>query len=90
MEVTRAVLKHIAAWEPHLHATYALDAESAMAQAEGSQARWLKGAPLGPLDGVPTTIKENIATKGVPVPVGTAATVLAPAEHDAPPAARPV
>ena len=88
VEVTRAVLKHIAAWEPHLHATYALDAESAMAQAEGSQARWLKGAPLGPLDGVPTTIKENIATKGVPVPVGTAATVLVPAERDAPPAAR--
>jgi len=37
---------------------------------------------------VPTTIKENIATQGVPVPVGTAATVLTPAERDAPPAAR--
>src|SRR5258706_3782550 len=33
-------------------------------------------------------IKENIATKGVPVPLGTAATVLAPAERDEPPAAR--
>lgn len=88
VEVTRAVLAHIRAWEPHLHATYALEGDEAIAQAEASQARWLKGTPLGPLDGVPTTIKENIATKGVPVPLGTAATVLTPAERDAPPAAR--
>ena len=39
VEVTRAVLAHIAAWEPHLHATYALDANAALAQAEASQAR---------------------------------------------------
>ena len=88
VEVTRDVLRHIAAWEPHLRATYALDAEAALVQAEASQARWLKGAPQGPLDGVPVTIKENIATKGVPMPIGCAASVLTPAERDAPPAAR--
>ncbi len=88
VEVTRAVLAHIHAWEPQLCATYALDGDAAMTQAEASQARWLKGAPLGPLDGVPATIKENIATKGVPTPLGTAATELVPAERDAPPAAR--
>jgi len=43
---------------------------------------------MGPLDGVPTMIKENIATRGVPMPLGTAATELVPAERDAPPAAR--
>jgi len=88
VEVTRDVLRHIARWEPLLHATYALDAEAAMAQAEASQARWIRGEPRGALDGVPTTIKENIATKGVPVPLGTAATELVPAAQDAPPAAR--
>src|SRR5437868_9600059 len=88
VEVTRAVLAHIHAWEPHLHATYALDADAAMTQAEASQSRWLQGSPLGVLDGVPAMIKENIATKGVPVPLGTAATDLVPAERDAPPAAR--
>jgi aspartyl-tRNA(Asn)/glutamyl-tRNA(Gln) amidotransferase subunit A len=82
------VLKRIEAWEPHLHATYALDPDGALTQAEASQARWLKGEPQGPLDGVPAMIKENIATRGVPVPLGTAATVLQPAERDAPPAAR--
>ncbi|MEO6747267.1 MAG: amidase, partial [Caldimonas sp.] len=88
VDATHAVLDHIARWEPHLHATYALDAEAALAQAEASQSRWLKGEPAGPLDGVPTMIKENIATAGVPVPLGTAATDLTPASHDAPPAAR--
>ncbi len=88
VEVTRAVLRHIGRWEPHLHATYALDPEAALVQAEASQARWLKGEPMGALDGVPTMIKENIATKGVPVPLGTAATELVPAAQDAPPAAR--
>jgi len=43
---------------------------------------------MGPLDGVPATIKENIATKGVPVPLGAATAKLVPAVADAPPAAR--
>ncbi|MDP3822456.1 MAG: amidase [Burkholderiales bacterium] len=88
VEVTRSVLAHMHRWEPHLHATWALEGDEALTQAEASQARWLKGAPQGALDGVPVTIKENIATKGVPVPVGTAATELVPAAADAPPAAR--
>ena len=53
VEVTRAVLERIAAWEPHLHATYALDADAALAAARASEARWQRGAPLGALDGVP-------------------------------------
>ena len=88
VEVTREVLRHIGRWEPLLNATYALDPEAALAQAEASQARWIRGEPAGALDGVPATIKENIATKGVPVPLGTAATELVPAAQDAPPAAR--
>src|SRR5687768_3144948 len=88
VEATRAVLARIDAWEPHLRATYALDPESAMQQARASEARWLRGQPLGPLDGVPAMVKENIATEGVPTPLGTAATLLVPAERDAPPAAR--
>ncbi len=88
VEATQAVLCRIAAWEPQLCATYALDAEGALAAARDSEARWLKGEPLGPIDGVPSMIKENIATRGTPVPLGSAATLLTPAAHDAPPAAR--
>jgi Asp-tRNA(Asn)/Glu-tRNA(Gln) amidotransferase A subunit family amidase len=88
VEVIDAVLVHIARWEPHLHATYALDPDGARAQARASETRWRRHAPCGPLDGVPAMIKENIATAGVPTPLGTAATRLVPAERDAPPAAR--
>ena len=88
VEVTRAVLAHIDRWEPHIHATYLLRPEQALAQAQASEQRWQRDAPLGPLDGVPTTVKENIATQGDPVPLGTAAVTLVPAAADAPPAAR--
>ena len=88
VEVTRAVLGHIELWERKLQALYLLRPELALQQARASEARWLRGAPLGPLDGVPVTIKDNIATRGDPLPLGTAASELAPAAVDAPPAAR--
>jgi Asp-tRNA(Asn)/Glu-tRNA(Gln) amidotransferase A subunit family amidase len=87
-EVFAAVEKHIARWEPHIKALYAYDPESARTAAKASTERWAKGAPTGPLDGVPVTVKENIASKGVPVPLGTAATPLTPAAHDSPVPAR--
>ena len=62
---------HIERWEPHLHAIYALRPDAALEQARASEARWLRGEPLRPLDGVPVTIKENIATAGEPTPLGT-------------------
>ncbi|MBS0467485.1 MAG: amidase [Proteobacteria bacterium] len=88
VEVVRDVLAHIERWEPHLHATWLLRPEAALSQARASEARWLRGAPAGPLDGVPVTIKDNIATQGDPTPLGTAALPLVPAPADAPPAAR--
>jgi Asp-tRNA(Asn)/Glu-tRNA(Gln) amidotransferase A subunit family amidase len=88
VEVAQAVLDHMARWEPQLHASYLLRPELALAQARASEARWQKGEPCGALDGVPVTIKDNIATQGDPVPLGTRATDLTPASASAPPAAR--
>ncbi|MDB5749998.1 MAG: amidase, partial [Ramlibacter sp.] len=87
LEVARAVLGHVERWEQHAHALYLLRPDQVLEQARASEARWLRGEPLGLIDGVPVTIKENIATRGDPVPLGTAATELAPAAADAPPAA---
>src|SRR5712672_656180 len=87
-EVLEDVLAHVAIWEPHIKALYAFDPDRARAMAKASTERWQRGEPMGPLDGVPATIKENIATKGVPVPLGAATSTLAPAARDAPPAAR--
>ncbi|UZE51484.1 amidase [Rhodopseudomonas sp. P2A-2r] len=87
-EVLDDVFAHIARWEPHIKALYAFDPDGAHAVARASTLRWQRGEPMGPLDGVPATVKENIATRGTPVPLGTAATTLVPAATDAPPAAR--
>lgn len=88
VEAVEAVIARIEAWEPKLKALYAPDFGGARKAAAESAKRWQKGAPQGALDGVPITIKENIATKGVPVPLGTAATELIPAAADAPASAR--
>jgi len=88
LEVVRAVVAHIERNEPELRALYACDPERALAQARASETRWSEGRPLSAIDGVPGTLKENIATQGTPVPVGTAASLLTPAAEDAPPAAR--
>lgn len=88
VEVTEAVINRIIRFEPKLCAMYGFEPDGARKMAKASEERWAKGAPIGPIDGVPITIKENIATKGVPVPLGTAATELVPAAADAPPAAR--
>ena len=87
VEVTRAVLARVETWEGKLNAMYILDADGALAQARESETRWREGRPSSPLDGVAITIKDNIATKGVPVPVGTAAADMTPAAADQPPAA---
>jgi aspartyl-tRNA(Asn)/glutamyl-tRNA(Gln) amidotransferase subunit A len=88
VEVTDAVLDRIDTLEPTLRALYAYDPSSARADAKASEARWQAGEQLSPIDGVPLTLKENIATKGTPVPLGTAASELIPAPVDAPAAAR--
>src|SRR5579871_2878825 len=77
----------IDAWEPSINALYAYDPAAARKQAEESAARWKKGEPIGPLDGVPVSVKELIASEGLPVPMGTAAFPLLEAAADAPPVA---
>jgi aspartyl-tRNA(Asn)/glutamyl-tRNA(Gln) amidotransferase subunit A len=89
VDVTRACLERIDAWEPKLNAMYRTDRDGAIAQAKASESRWRAKKPLSQLDGVPVTIKENIYTKGDPAPIGTKANDdAAPQPADAPPAAR--
>jgi aspartyl-tRNA(Asn)/glutamyl-tRNA(Gln) amidotransferase subunit A len=87
-EVLDEVLAHVAAWEPHIKALYLLDADGARAVAQASTERWQRGESVGALDGVPVTIKDNIATKGQPMPLGAASVKHVPSPVDAPPAAR--
>ncbi|MEQ3552944.1 amidase [Pseudonocardia nematodicida] len=79
VEVLEAVLARIARHEPTLNAFVHHDPDLARAQAVAAAVRWAGGAPVGELDGVPLTLKENIAVAGLPVTAATAA------QHDAPP-----
>lgn len=88
VEVIDAVLARAEAWEPRLAALFLLDAPAARAAARDSETRWRDGRAR-PLDGVPATIKDNVATRGDPMPLGTAPrATLPPAGEDGPPAAR--
>jgi aspartyl-tRNA(Asn)/glutamyl-tRNA(Gln) amidotransferase subunit A len=88
VEVARAALARIAAWETKINAMYVIDEAGARAQAAASEARWRAGVPLSALDGVPITIKDNIPVKGFATPLGTAAGDMTPSAFDAPPSAR--
>ncbi|MBP0462909.1 amidase [Roseomonas sp. PWR1] len=88
VEVTRAVLARIEAWEPRLNAFAALDADGAMAAARKAEAAVMAGLPLGPLHGVPATIKDITAVAGLPTRRGSRLSDPAPLGHDAPLVAR--
>jgi aspartyl-tRNA(Asn)/glutamyl-tRNA(Gln) amidotransferase subunit A len=66
VEATQAVLQRIDHLNPRLRAYSHVAPEQAMAAARASEARWQRGEPCGPLDGVPVSIKDLILTRGWP------------------------
>ncbi|RGE20329.1 amidase [Leucobacter sp. wl10] len=71
-EVAEDIIARIESREPELNALYLFDPEQVRADAAASTERWRAGAQLGAFDGVPATVKENIARAGLPKPSGTA------------------
>lgn len=91
VEVLDAVRARVEACEPTLGALWWSDLDRqgrAESAARASAERWQAGEALGPLDGVPVTVKENVAVEGVPMPGGHAAGDPQPATADAPITAR--
>ena len=84
VEVVEAMLTRAATLQPHLNAFVLIDEAGARSAAKASEARWQKGAPLSPLDGVPTTIKDTTPVKGWPTRYGSHATDETPAAENAP------
>jgi aspartyl-tRNA(Asn)/glutamyl-tRNA(Gln) amidotransferase subunit A len=89
VEAVDAVLARIATAQPVVNAFVLLDAEGARAAARQSEARWQRGTPMGPLDGVPSTIKDLALTRGWPTLRGSRAIDAdQPWQDDAPVTAR--
>jgi aspartyl-tRNA(Asn)/glutamyl-tRNA(Gln) amidotransferase subunit A len=83
VEVVKSLLARAEKLQPSLNAFVLVDAAGAQKAAQASEARWRRGEPLSPLDGVPTTIKDTTNVAGWPTRYGTHATDEAPVAEDA-------
>jgi aspartyl-tRNA(Asn)/glutamyl-tRNA(Gln) amidotransferase subunit A len=70
-ELTEACLAAIAAHDPALHAFLTVTADVARAQADAADARRADGQSLGPLDGIPMSLKDMLLTQGIRTTAGS-------------------
>lgn len=71
VEVVTAFLNRIEAINPKINAYVTLTAESALAEAKRAADAIMKGERVGPLHGVPVSIKDLVFTKGVRTTMGS-------------------
>ena len=87
LEVMDAVLARVEHLNPVVNA-FSEIAENAREMARASEERWRRKSPLSALDGVPVSIKDNVAVRGLATRYGSLATSEAPALSDSPCVAR--
>ncbi|CAL9537242.1 amidase [Streptomyces althioticus] len=71
VEVTRAALRRAEEIQPEVNAFVRLLADDALERAAASEERWRRGEQLGPLDGVPVTVKDILLLRGAPTLKGS-------------------
>src|SRR5882757_10095817 len=87
VEVLKGVIAHAESVNLSINALFCFRPDEAMASARQSEARWKAKAALGPLDGVPMTVKDSVAMVGWPYFHGIGANrSLPPSNYDSPPA----
>src|SRR5262245_40077133 len=79
--VTQAYIDRIKMYDNALHAIIVI-APDALDQAAASDQRRAQGKPLGPLDGVPILLKDNIDALGMPTTTGSFALAENMPAHD--------
>ena len=87
-EVVEAHIEVLRRMQERTHAVAADRFEEALREADAADARLAEGEEVGPLHGVPCTVKESIALKGMPQSAGLVARRDVRAEEDAPSVAR--
>lgn len=65
VEIMDAVIARLEQLNPKLNAFCTLTLDDARQRAKTAEAKVMKGEPLGPLHGIPTSIKDLVITKGV-------------------------
>ncbi|MEU6963381.1 amidase [Streptomyces chrestomyceticus] len=80
--LTRAYLSRIKTVDPKINAVLRTD-PTALRQAAASDARHRRGDTLGPLDGIPVLLKDNIDTRDMPTTAGSLALAGSPPDTDA-------
>lgn len=88
LEVLDAVVARCEAVNPRLNAIVTFDHDGAHRAARESEARWYRGEPASPLDGVPLTIKDNIPVRGLRTTWGSRLLAAHLAEEDELPVSR--
>jgi len=66
VEVAKACLAQIEKHDPKINAMVDVHDAEALESARASEARWARGEPQGPVDGVPTLIKDLLLVRGWP------------------------
>ena len=84
VEITRAVLERIDRLNTRLGAYVMVHAERALGEARAAERAVMAGEPLGPLHGVPVSIKDNLWTAGERVTYGSRLLAEFVAQEDAP------
>ncbi len=87
-EAAEALLDWAEALQPKLNAFCVIDRDGALTAARAAERRWRDGAPLGPLDGVPVTIKDLVPMHGFPTRRGSQMIDPVPDAEDGPAVAR--
>jgi len=84
VEVTRAVLERIEQTNPKINAFVTVTGDTALVAARAAESAVMKGERLGPLHGVPVSIKDLALVKDVPAKFGSAVFEQRIGEVDAP------
>jgi aspartyl-tRNA(Asn)/glutamyl-tRNA(Gln) amidotransferase subunit A len=83
VDVLQAITERVARLNPGLNA-FAVMNPGALREAGESASRWRSGRPIGPLDGVPCTVKDLVDLAGFPTRRGSRTTSSEPVADDAP------
>jgi aspartyl-tRNA(Asn)/glutamyl-tRNA(Gln) amidotransferase subunit A len=83
VDVLQAVTERVARLNPALNAFVVMNPKALDAAGESAM-RWRSGRPIGPLDGVPVTVKDLVDLAGFPTRRGSRTTSAEPVSEDAP------